>query len=314
MFVGALFKDSASRVLKHYRPYVAKLEAEAEAIAEQQLTEEENRQYCMDHSEKLQEAYLEEWRQISTDDDNSTEEQLGYHVVSPETIEQLLKTFSSGGGGGNAARKKSEHHDIADNITASAAPWWKKNPPKNPFRTDPDKTEERQRLKEQKRAQIKREKALKEAAKVVVDYRPVMSQIMNDYLFRCQSWYYAHLLSRNRVGHNINNDFVYRFSQPTHVPGFKECWGKVRTNEFQLFYLLSLYRTSSSTLTFLPLHITHTHTQSCHTSELPYVFKSMDVIRTNYSTLSEIAQRRPPLPLHTLTLKCWMHTAAAWKC
>jgi hypothetical protein len=56
-----------------------------------------------------------------------------------------------------------------------------------------------------------------------------------------------------------NNVYVYRFSQPTHIPGYKECWGK-----------------------------------SCHSSELPYVFKSMDVIRSNYSTLSKIAQNEAP--------------------
>jgi hypothetical protein len=128
-------------------------------------------------------------------------------------------------------------------------------------------------------------------------FASVMSRIINDYLFRCPSWHYAHLLSLQRVQrykdqqqeHKIydefvatggqmgdqtsnryydkdasgfkNNVYVYRFSQPTHVPGFLECWGK-----------------------------------SCHTSEIPYVFESMDIIRSDYSTLSPIAQKEAPVP------------------
>mmetsp|Transcript_23956 Transcript_23956/g.52386 ORF Transcript_23956/g.52386 Transcript_23956/m.52386 type:complete len:436 (-) Transcript_23956:2895-4202(-) len=101
-----------------------------------------------------------------------------------------------------------------------------------------------------------------------------MSRIINDYLFRCPSWHYAHLLSLQRVKKskyrrkkgvrrrdNLNNVYVYRFSQPTHVPGYKECWGK-----------------------------------SCHTAELPYVFESMDIIRSDYSTLSGVAQEEAPPP------------------
>jgi Carboxylesterase family len=119
-----------------------------------------------------------------------------------------------------------------------------------------------------------------------------MSRIINDYLFRCPSWHYAHLLSLQRVmrfkeqqqndekklfdrrqrmpfaakasQQQIkfrNNVYVYRFSQPTHVPGFLECWGK-----------------------------------SCHTSELPFVFEAMDIIRSDYSTLSPIAQKEAPVP------------------
>jgi hypothetical protein len=34
-------------------------------------------------------------------------------------------------------------------------------------------------------------RALREAAKVAVDYRPVMSTIIDDYLFRCPSWRFA---------------------------------------------------------------------------------------------------------------------------
>ena len=56
-----------------------------------------------------------------------------------------------------------------------------------------------------------------------------------------------------------NNVFVYRFSHPTHIPGFQECWGR-----------------------------------SCHTAELPYIFEAMDIIRSDYSTLSEKAQDEAP--------------------
>jgi hypothetical protein len=81
-----------------------------------------------------------------------------------------------------------------------------------------------------------KERALKEAAKISLDYRPVMSRIITDYLFRCPSWMYAHQLSLQRVkkskyrynekrsfgrtNHNQdnrNNVYVYRFSQPTHI-------------------------------------------------------------------------------------------------
>jgi hypothetical protein len=76
---------------------------------------------------------------------------------------------------------------------------------------------ERARLKEERRVERKRAKALKAAAKVVVDYRPVMSRIIDDYLFRCPTWHYAHLISkdRERRGRNMNNVYVYRFSQPS---------------------------------------------------------------------------------------------------
>jgi hypothetical protein len=42
------------------------------------------------------------------------------------------------------------------------------------------------------------------------------------------SWHFAQSLSEKRSkGKYKNNIFVYRFSQPTHIPGYKECWGKV---------------------------------------------------------------------------------------
>ena len=43
MFVGALFRESSTKILKHYRHLVDKVEDEANIIAQNQLEEEENR-------------------------------------------------------------------------------------------------------------------------------------------------------------------------------------------------------------------------------------------------------------------------------
>ena len=121
---------------------------------------------------------------------------------------------------------------------------------------------EKARIRRENKRKRAKERALKEAAKVVVDYRPVMSRIIDDYLFRCPTWHLAHKLSRNRLDRGeTNNVFVYQFSHATHIPGFPECWGK-----------------------------------SCHTSELPFVFQAMEVIRSNYSTLGPYAQQEAPQP------------------
>jgi carboxylesterase type B len=86
----------------------------------------------------------------------------------------------------------------------------------------------RARQRAARRAKRLKERALKDAAKVVVDYRPVMSRIVDDYLFRCPSWHFAQSISERREKRGVvGNVFVYRFSQPTHIPGYKECWGKV---------------------------------------------------------------------------------------
>lgn len=86
----------------------------------------------------------------------------------------------------------------------------------------------RARQRAARRAKRLKERALKDAAKVVVDYRPVMSRIVDDYLFRCPSWHFAQSISERRERRGVvGNVFVYRFSQPTHIPGYKECWGKV---------------------------------------------------------------------------------------
>ena len=229
MFVGALFKDSASRVLKHYRSYVIQLEKEGQIVAEQQLKEEENKQYYMEHQDELDEEYL--WLLLKSGTNSSGKVDNDQdQVISPETVEQLVKTFQSGGGdAGFIPGNKSSNDTHNDNSTDSDnIAWWKRvwNNPR-----DLEKIQERSRIRREKIQERIRTKALKEAAKVVIDYRPVMSRIINDYLFRCPSWQYAHLLSHNRVRKNNdnhhNNVYVYRFSQPTHVPGYKECWGKV---------------------------------------------------------------------------------------
>ncbi len=234
MFVGALFKDSAPRVLKHYRPYVAQIEAEAATLAENQVAEEENKIYWIENQQQLEEEY-----------------------------QALLKTTTTtrGGGFGNQTSAEEANTNWMQRMFASR---------------DPAEEEQRRQLRLAHQKRKAKEKALKGAAKVSLDYRPVMSRIINDYLFRCPSWHYAHLLSLQRVNksknqvpypqkngaeEDRNNVYVYRFSQPTHVPGYKECWGK-----------------------------------SCHTAELPYVFESMEIIRSDYSTLSGVAQDEAPSP------------------
>lgn len=316
MFVGALFKDSAPKVLKHYRPYVKQLEAEAAALAQQQIQEERNKQYFVEHQHELEEEY-----------------------------QNLLKTTADTIGGdafrGGSQEAPILNPDDGGNTRDSDNKWWRPNLEKVQTWTnqtkerffstpDPEEIEARKLQREELARQKAKEKALREAAKVAIDYRPgksesscrnptftflllsltkffvaVMSRIINDYLFRCPSWHFAHLLSLQRVkrykehmqqqnektelfdrrqpitfatkdllkdqtatGNDNkdaiefkNNVFVYRFSQPTHVPGFLECWGK-----------------------------------SCHTAELPFVFEAMSIIRSDYSTLSTIAQKEAPVP------------------
>jgi hypothetical protein len=257
MFVGALFKDSAPKVLKHYRPYVKQLEEEAAALGKQQLKEEENKQYFKEHNEELEQEY-----------------------------ERLLKTSTSVRGGSNEERptdssmtdQKNGSRKFRLNINKewlkyrlqTIQNWTNRTKERLFLPSDPVETEARRQQRIELAKRKAKEKALKEAAKVAIDYRPVMSRIINDYLFRCPSWHYAHLLSLQRMkkyreehqrqqqkrqrqikrmqrrqarytstfvdGHDEslndfnkqyiryrNNVYVYRFSQPTHVPGFKEC-------------------------------------------------------------------------------------------
>lgn len=240
MFVGALFRDSASRVLKHYRGYVDQIEREAQELARKQIEEEENRQYYLEHQEQLDQEY-ERLLEL-----NSTKN--GVPRMS-SGVEALFEQWSRGGAMESDPGELKPHRPWYDRI----------NPFANHNLTN-DELIERARLREEKRREKAKQKALKEAAKVVVDYRPVMSRIIDDYLFRCPTWHLANAISRNRLYRGKkNNVYVYQFSHSTHIPGYKECWGK-----------------------------------SCHTAELPYVFQAMEIIRTNYSTLGPYAQAEAP--------------------
>lgn len=237
MFVGALFRDSASRVLKHYRSYVDQAEMQAEEVARKQIEEEENRQFYLEHKEQLEKEYEVLLAMNATRKAQRIQNE----------ARALVDTWSRGGGMINFTKRKMQAITelIPSHLDGEDAA---------------QRAIEKNRLREERRIQRRKDKALKEAAKVVVDYRPVMSQIIDDYLFRCPAWHYAHTISGLRRKYKKEkNVYVYRFSQPTHLPGFKECWGK-----------------------------------SCHTAELPYVFQAMSTIRSNYSTLGPIAQKEAP--------------------
>jgi Carboxylesterase family len=297
--IGALFRDSASRVLKHYRGYVHQIEKEAQELAKRQVEEEENRQYYLENRDVLESEYRFLLEMNSS-------------RLNTSNIEDLVNAWSGGGAGGiggpgqwgrfggrdqngstdGVDSTSNSNKDMMNNLpedqtnttntssnsddTNSNSSWlqylW-------PFRGNNmtanelmDKAAQRAQQISQKRAKRDdirkaraKERALREAAKVVVDYRPVMSRIIDDYLFRCPSWHLAQSISRTRRDRgkkhhrSDNNVFVYQFSHSTHIPGFPECWGK-----------------------------------SCHTAEMPYVFQAMDVIRSNYSTLGPHAQREAP--------------------
>merc|ERR1719162_744466 len=265
MFVGALFKDSAPRVLKHYRPYVAQLEADAAALVEKQVAEEKHKQYYLENQHELEEEYLMLLEESSIATLTTRGGSFGEQGNETDNLQKEMK----------AGQKKESRNGEEER---SNRRWWHKFRSSSSSSSNYRENESRKNLKLEKMKQKAKERALKEAAKVSLDYRPVMSRIITDYLFRCPSWQYAHLLSLQRVKEskyvhsekrgegkernqdNRNNVYVYRFSHPTHIPGYQECWGK-----------------------------------SCHTSELPYVFESMDVIRSNYSTLSSIAQNEAPV-------------------
>lgn len=244
MFVGALFRDSASRVLKHYRAYVDDIEEAAQELAKKQMEEEENHQFYLEHKEQLDQEY-ELLLAMNATRKSTTRLKDG--------VQALVETWSRGGG---------QHFgEFLLNTNSS----WRNRLWPFPERLPPNEVAElataKARLREERRMERRKQRALQDAAKVVVDYRPVMSRIIDDYLFRCPTWHYAHLVSQNRAKRvkRANNVYVYRFSQPTHIPGFKACWGK-----------------------------------SCHTSELPYPFEAMDAIRSSYSTLGPIAEADAP--------------------
>ena len=197
MFCGALFRDSASKVLKHYRGYVDQIEKEALELAKKQIAEEENRQYYLEHKDFLDRQY-----QMLLEMNSSQAE-----ATDGNGIAALVESWSRGG--------SFEFR----NTTGSHVPWQERLWPFKRNMTAEAVTE-RQLLREDRRKRRAKERALKEAAKVDVDYRPVMSRIIDDYLFRCPSWHLAHELSRNRLqrGHS-NNVHVYHFSHSTHIPG-----------------------------------------------------------------------------------------------
>lgn len=346
MFVGALFRDSAARVLRHYRGLVEEVEREAEELAARQLEEEECRQEYAENRGELDREYKMLLAMNSTKR-RRREEARAEGGESADGIQTLMNAWSSGGYqaplvededdggftlsdlpnfGGNwtapnlpnlpdlhlrdlRSRVQSSLVASRDNL-ASLRERLARQSDENPLASWRGRRQTKKRatqlsraekrvvkLEERvaKRAARQKMKALKEAAKVVVDYRPVMSRIIDDYLFRCPGWHYAQLLTEHRErnaiardfaqsikfkgkkrkakpkaaenddsqnateGTGSNNVYVYRFSQPTHIPGYAECWGK-----------------------------------SCHTAELPYVFQSMDVLRSNYSTVGPYGQDEAP--------------------
>jgi carboxylesterase type B len=303
MFVGALFKDSAPKVLKHYRPYVHELEDQAKALAERQLREEEARQYVVEHQSELELEYNELLKN-STVAAAATDSIL--HPGTNDKPEVNDNDWKIRGGAQDdewhdeydteKLNRIQQIHRHAQSITDHLLGWAEETKERLIPTPDPDEIRRRQQAKAELEKQKAKERLLKAAAKVVIDYRPVMSRIISDYLFRCPSWHYAHILSLHRVQkakrkqfrmkHGLmlnstsessgkspedfqiqqekiievsNNVFVYRFSHPTHIPGFQECWGR-----------------------------------SCHTAELPFIFEAMDIIRSDYSTLSQKAQDQAP--------------------
>lgn len=79
------------------------------------------------------------------------------------------------------------------------------------------------------------------------DYRIVLSQIINDYLFRCPNLLFAKIAS-SRMLSDKNGVFFYEFALPTKIPNFPSCDGL-----------------------------------ACHTSELPYVFEHLKIIESDFS-------------------------------
>jgi carboxylesterase type B len=228
MFVGALFRDSATKVLKHYRGYVDQIEREAQALALAQIEEEENRQFYLDHTESV-ERICHMW--AGQNDPNASTGELWPRGGNTEardprkSINGTLVPYGSGDSLGNQFAWLQRLWPFGRGDDSGVA-----------SKTREEEREERLRLRDQRRRARMKEKALKEAAKVVVDYRPVMSRIIDDYLFRCPTWHLAHELSRERFYRGKrNNVYVYQFSHSTHIPGFKECWGKVSRDHSVLF-------------------------------------------------------------------------------
>ena len=75
------------------------------------------------------------------------------------------------------------------------------------------------------------------------DYRLVLSVIIGDYLFKCPTQLFATLAQASN-----SSVYLYEFALPTRTPGYPYCDGL-----------------------------------ACHTSELPYVFNHLDIIREKYA-------------------------------
>ena len=325
MFVGALFRDSASRVLRHYRGLVEEVERDAEAVALKQIEEEENRQLYLENREELDREYrtllemnatrrrsseggfggvegdagsagglrtlIDSWAAgghqdplplggwvDDDDDDGDGNGDGGYGFYPPSLSRDANGTLESlrnrvRGIEGTVSTKPKRWGEGA----LDALPWRQHDdnpgsPQSRRTLTRAERSDLKALERESRRIARQKARALKEAAKVVVDYRPVMSRIIDDYLFRCPGWHYAQLLTEHRergtllrrggqqgsgigsvgldggrgrngntkadnggddgIGDNDarkttgNNVYVFRFSQPTHIPGYRECWGK----------------------------------------------------------------------------------------
>jgi hypothetical protein len=180
MFVGALFRDSASRILRHYRGLVYEVEKQAEDLARKQMEEEENRQFYIENRVQLEAEY----EMLLAMNHSRKKEKV--EIMSREGLRALVNTWSglgfSGGGSYKVDNTTSIISSAADKVSKLVLPgisaWserWK------------NWTESR----EEKRLQQMKDKALRDAAKVVVDFRPVMSAIINDYLFRCPRYVFT---------------------------------------------------------------------------------------------------------------------------
>ncbi len=175
MFVGALFRDSASRILRHYRGLVDEVEREAEEVAKKQVEEEENKHEYLENKENLDNEYemllaMNETKRGRADDAN---------IVTSDGLRTLMKTWSTGGYIQKDEGNMTSYESVIDEDGYILSP------------TEPTRVTLRDRwimiakAREERRLAKRKLRALKEAAKVNVDYRPVMSAIINDYLFRC---------------------------------------------------------------------------------------------------------------------------------
>ena len=253
MGVGALFRDSSSRVLKHYRGLVDDVERKAQKLARVQIEEEEAKQKYFQNRRKFNSIHdVVRQRRMSRGSD-SRRKRLRRKFAKGEStkVKADVNTWTDGADFSRPAdNKNGEDNDEAlDFLGFVSSQKRGKAIPTNdslqksfrygqrgPNKVSRSVLREESRAKRRERRQ--RARALREAAKVEVDYRPVLSKIIDDYLFRCPSWRFAQQISehRERRRRHENNVFVYRFSQPTHIPGYEECWGKVRYQMDRLCY------------------------------------------------------------------------------